>query len=64
MTSVVEIRRDLAAMDAVGWSLAGLEESGPGWRQFMRDDEHPKFMREYDRLSAKLQEEDEPRWLN
>ncbi|OHV63849.1 hypothetical protein LCM4577_11105 [Mesorhizobium sp. LCM 4577] len=47
MTSAVEIKRQLSAMDAVGWSMVGLEADGPGWRRYMRDDEHPRFLRLY-----------------
>jgi hypothetical protein len=47
MSSTVEVRRQLAAMDELGWSMVGLEADGPGWRRYMRDDEHPRFIRQY-----------------
>lgn len=47
MTSAVEIKRQLSAMDAIGWHMVGLDADGPGWRRYMRDDEHPRFLRQY-----------------
>ncbi|WP_054309913.1 hypothetical protein [Mesorhizobium sp. 1M-11] len=57
MSSTVEVRRQLAAMDAVGWAMVGLDADGPGWRRYMRDDEHPRFLRQYRDLRDLLHEE-------
>ncbi len=63
MTSTLSLRRDLETMDRVGWSMVGIEDDGPGWDQYMRDDEHPRFMREYRALQERLHNgEDEPTW--
>lgn len=63
MTSALSIRRDLETMDRVGWSMVGIEDDGPGWHQYMRDDEHPRFMREYRALQERLHsDEDERTW--
>lgn len=59
MTSALSITRELAAMDAKGWSLVGMDADGPGWMQFMRDDEHPLFLRQYRKLRDRLFEEEE-----
>ncbi len=59
MSSVLEIMRQLSTMDATGWSLVGLEADGPGWRRYMRDDEHPRFMRQYRKLRNQLFEDEE-----
>ncbi|TDR35467.1 hypothetical protein [Aquamicrobium defluvii] len=65
MTSAIEIRRQLAAMDEAGWAMVGLEDEGCGWMRYMRDDEHPRFMRQYRNLRDKLFEEEEPnQWLH
>lgn len=66
MISKVEVKRRLATMDDTGWALVGMEDTGPGWVDFMYDEEHPKFMRDYRRLRNMLHEEEaeaEP-WLH
>lgn len=65
MTSALELKRQLSAMDETGWAMIGMDDTGPGWLRYMRDDEHPKFLREYRGLRDKLvDEEEEPKWLH
>lgn len=59
MTSALHIRRELATMDQIGWSMVGLEAEGCGWRRYMRDDEHPRFLRQYRRLRDRLLDDEE-----
>lgn len=59
MTSALEIRRQLSTMDQIGWSMVGLEAEGPGWHRYMRDDEHPRFLRQYRGLRDKLLDDGE-----
>lgn len=65
MISKIEVKRRLSTMDETGWAMVGMDGDGPGWVDFMWDDEHPKFMREYERMRDLLHEEEEPnQWLH
>lgn len=62
---MIEVKRRLAAMDQTGWAMVGMDGDGPGWVDFMWDDEHPRFMREYERLRDGLREDEEDTaWLH